>query len=104
MRKNSGKAQGKAAPNKKKPINVWDYNKAVKEILPVAKQWKKTTLELLEKLYTARAYLLIHGKAELLSSWSCFCVEIGLEQKAVDGWLRKYTPNELSNAGKKERL
>ena len=107
MKKNSGKAQGKAAQGKistrkKSCVINMDIDKMVKDVKPLVRQYKKITVKLLRELYLSREQFNKQNKKNNSASWSEFCHEIGMGQKTVDGWLRCYDPFELSKAGKKK--
>jgi hypothetical protein len=89
-------------------IDRWNYDKSVEKTRPLVKQWGRATEDLFRELYLAKKFLTRQkgqrkdSTAEnyIRYSWDGYCKAIGIPLWAADGFLKKFTPRELSETGR----
>jgi hypothetical protein len=90
----------------------FDIGKSIERVRPLVAQYKTVTVQIVRELYFVRKYLAgQEGQRKDPSAddyipytWNGYCEAIGLSRQAANGWLRRFTPAELSDTGEDRLL
>ena len=88
-------------------LSRFDIEKSAERMRAKVSKWGALTVEIVRELYLVREYL--NGQKGqhqdpdadnyIAYTWSDYCTDIGLSRQTANGWLRRFTPAELSENG-----
>lgn len=86
----------------KKPIlpSEWKYDISVGKMKGWIVSWKKVTADILMELWIAREILSKQGlrtdltSGQMSQSWKQYCIDIGLQKRTANRWLKKWTDDD----------
>ena len=85
----------------------FDIEKSIERMRPLVAQYKTVTVRIVRELYFVRKYLAEQNGQHkdpsagnyIPFTWGGYCEAIGLSRQLANGWLRRFTPAELSDSG-----
>jgi hypothetical protein len=93
-------------------LSRFDVRKSAERMRAKVSRWSVLTVEIVRELYLVREYF--RGRkgqykdpdAEdyIAYTWSDYCDDVGISRQSANGWLRRFTPAELSENGEDKLL
>ncbi|MDR2186371.1 MAG: hypothetical protein LBO80_12010 [Treponema sp.] len=93
-------------------LSRFDVQKSVERMRSRVSRWKDLSVGIIRELYFVREYL--NGQQGqhrdpgaddyIAYTWGDYCAAIGLSRQSANGWLRRFTPAELSESGEDKLL
>ena len=93
-------------------ISRVDLQKSAERMRTMIPKWNTLTVTIVRELYLVREYLRGQKRQHtdpdadnyIAYTWSDYCTDIGLSRQSANGWLRRFTPAELSESGEDKLL